>query len=101
LNADAAQAPCIYGSGRSFARDWHWSKQRVFSVVDTLLLRPSLRRIGSARHPLSRSPGLNVEQDWFSPGQYLDVKTQNNVFDQTAVAIGGSFNLTGQEGRTR
>jgi len=71
----------------------------IFSVVDTLLLRP-LPYAESDRLAIlwSRSPGLNVDQDWFSPGQYLDVKTQNNVFDQTAVAIGGSFNLTGQGG---
>ncbi|HQR35634.1 MAG TPA: ABC transporter permease, partial [Blastocatellia bacterium] len=34
--------------------------------------------------------------DWFSPGQYLDVKTQNQVFEHTAITIGASFNLTGQ-----
>lgn len=71
----------------------------IFSVVDTLLLRP-LPYAESDRLVIlwSRSPGLNVDQDWFSPAQYFDVKTQNNVFDQTAVSIGGSYNLTGGGG---
>lgn len=71
----------------------------IFSVVDALLLRP-LPYAQSHRLVIlwSRSPGLNVDQDWFSPAQYFDVKTQNNVFDQTAVSIGGSYNLTGGGG---
>src|SRR6185295_8245185 len=44
----------------------------------------------------NRSPGLNVAQDWFSPGQYLDIRAENQVFDEVAVTIDGSFNLTGQ-----
>jgi len=70
----------------------------IFSVTDALLLRP-LSYSDSDRLVIlwSRSPGLNVDQDWFSPGQYLDVKTQNQVFEQVAVTIGVSFNLTGQE----
>lgn len=69
----------------------------VFSVMNALLLRP-LSYPDADRLVIlwSRSPGLNVAQDWFSPGQYLDVKTQNQVFEQTAVTIGASFNLTGQ-----
>lgn len=69
----------------------------IFSVTNALLLRP-LPYTDADRLVIlwSRSPGLNVPQDWFSPGQYLDVKTQNNVFDETCISIGGSFNITGQ-----
>ncbi len=69
----------------------------VFSVVNALLLRP-LDYPDADRLVIlwSRSPGLNVAQDWFSPGQYLDVKTQNQVFEHTAITIGASFNMTGQ-----
>jgi len=69
----------------------------IFSVTNAILLRP-LRYKDADRLVIlwSRSPGLNVPQDWFSPGQYLDVKTQNTVFDETAISIGASFNLTGQ-----
>lgn len=69
----------------------------IFSVTNALLLRPL--PYGDAERLVilwNRSPGLNVAQDWFSPGQYLDVKTQNRVFDETAMTIGASFNLTGQ-----
>ena len=71
----------------------------IFSVVNALMLRP-LPYANAERLAIlwSRSPGLNIDQDWFSPGQYLDVKTGNTVFDQTAVSIGGSYNLTGQGG---
>jgi predicted permease len=71
----------------------------VFSVVNALLLRPLPYREAERLTILwNRSPGLNVAQDWFSPGQYLDVKTQNQTFEQTAIAIGASFNLMGQHG---
>ena len=71
----------------------------VFSVVNALLLRPLPYRDAERLVILwNRSPGLNVAQDWFSPGQYLDVKTQNQVFEQTAIAMGASFNLMGRHG---
>ncbi|HLF83537.1 MAG TPA: ABC transporter permease, partial [Blastocatellia bacterium] len=69
----------------------------IFSVTNAVLLRPLPYKDADKLVILwSRSPGLNVPQDWFSPGQYLDVKTQNTVFDETAISIGASFNLTGQ-----
>jgi predicted permease len=69
----------------------------IFSVTNALLLRPLPYKDADRLVILwSRSPGLNVPQDWFSPGQYLDVKTQNGVFDETSISIGASFNLTGQ-----
>src|SRR5436309_10752160 len=68
----------------------------IFSVTNALLLRPLSYKDADRLVILwSRSPGLNVPQDWFSPGQYVDVKTQNSVFDETSISIGGSFNLTG------
>ena len=69
----------------------------IFSVTNALLLRP-LAYTDADRLVIlwNRSPGLNIAQDWFSPGQYLDVKTQNQVFEQVAITIGASFNLTGQ-----
>ncbi|HKA19985.1 MAG TPA: ABC transporter permease [Blastocatellia bacterium] len=68
----------------------------IFSVTNALLLRPLPYKDAERLVILwSRSPGLNVPQDWFSPGQYLDVKDQNSVFDETAITIGASFNITG------
>ncbi len=69
----------------------------VFSVTNSLILRPLPYRDADRLVILwNRSPGLNIAQDWFSPAQYHDVKTQNHVFEETAITIGGSFNMTGQ-----
>jgi predicted permease len=68
----------------------------LFSVTNTLLLKPL-----PYAHPERlailwlRSPGIGIPQDWPSPGQYHDIRTQNHVFDETAIAIGGSYTLSG------
>ncbi len=68
----------------------------LFSVTNTLLLRPL-----PYPHPdrlallWLRSPGIGIPQDWPSPGQYHDIRTQNHVFDQTAILIDESFALGG------
>src|SRR5262245_62004738 len=68
----------------------------IFSVTNALLLGPLPYKDADRLVILwSRSPGLNVPQDWFSPGQYLDIKADNSVFEETSIAIGASFNLTG------
>src|SRR5882672_6852823 len=69
----------------------------IFSVANALLLRPLAYKDPDRLVILwNRSPGLNVAQDWFSPGQYLDIKAENQVFDDVAATIDSSFNLTGQ-----
>src|SRR5580693_10295259 len=69
----------------------------IFSVVNALLLRP-LPYPDPDRLAILwlRSPGINIPQDWPSPGQYIDIKTQNHVFDEMAIANGVTLNLTGQ-----
>src|SRR5262245_11268778 len=69
----------------------------IFSVTNALLLRPLTYRDADRLVILwNRSPGLNVAQDWLSPGEYLDIKAENRVFEQVAATIDASFNLTGQ-----
>lgn len=69
----------------------------IFSVTNALLLRPLPYKDAERLVILwNRSPGLNVEQDWFSPGQYLDIKAENQVFENVAATIDSSFNLTGK-----
>src|SRR5688572_16851453 len=69
----------------------------IFSVANALLLRPLPYKDADSLVILwNRSPGLNVDQDWFSPGQYLDIKAENKVFEHVAATIDSSFNLTGQ-----
>ena len=69
----------------------------IFSVVNGLLLRPLPYR-DSERLAIiwTHSPGANVVQDWPSPGQYSAIKSQASVFEDIAIAQGGSVNLAGQ-----
>ena len=70
----------------------------IFSVVNALLLRP-LPYPDPERLAILwlRSPGINIPQDWPSPGQYVDIRTQNRSFGETAICIGGSGSLAGLE----
>ncbi len=69
----------------------------IFSVASALLWRQLPFQDAERLAILwNRSPGLNIEQDWFSLGQYLDIRIENRVFEQVAVTLGGSFNLTGE-----
>jgi putative ABC transport system permease protein len=69
----------------------------IFSVVNGLLLRPLPYR-DSERLAIiwTHSPGANVAQDWPSPGQYSAIKSETSVFEEVAIAQGGSANLTGR-----
>src|SRR5580698_8990511 len=68
----------------------------IFSVTSTLLLKP-LPYANADRLAILwlRSPGIGIPEDWPSPGQYHDIQTQNHVFDDTAMAIGEEYILTG------
>ena len=68
----------------------------VFSVVNALLLRP-LNYSDADRLAIlwNRSPGLNIQEDWFSTAQYFDIRNSHQGFEELAIAIGANFNLTG------
>src|SRR6478752_5095301 len=68
----------------------------IFSVANALLFRP-LPYDNPDRLVIlwNRSPGLGITQDWFSTAQYFDIKTGHHGFEQVAIAIGGTYNLTG------
>ncbi len=70
----------------------------IFSVTSALLLKP-LPYPQPDRLAILwlRSPGLGIPQDWPSPGEYMDIKTRNHVFKETALAQGRSVTLTGTE----
>jgi putative ABC transport system permease protein len=68
----------------------------IFSVTDALMLKPLPYKDADRLAILwLRSPGIGIPQDWPSPGQYHDIKAQNRVFDETAIAIGEGHTLTG------
>jgi predicted permease len=68
----------------------------IFSVVNGLLLRP-LPYPDPDRLAILwlRSPGINIMQDWPSPGEFNDVLTQNHSFEEMAISQGGSATLIG------
>ncbi len=68
----------------------------VFSVVHALLLKP-LKYADAERLAIlwNRSPGLDIEEDWFSTAQYFDIRGGHQGFESLAIAIGSNFNLTG------
>ena len=71
----------------------------IFSVVNALLLRPLPYRDADRLAILwNRSPGLNITQDWFSTAQYFDIKQGHHGFEDLAIAIGNTANLTGGSG---
>jgi predicted permease len=68
----------------------------IFSVVNALLLKP-LPYPDPDRLVILwlRSPGINIPQDWPSPGQYIDVRTENRSFEEMSISQGGSGTLVG------
>lgn len=69
----------------------------IFSVTETLLLRPLPYAEPDRLAVLwVRSPAQGINEDWLSPGEYLDIQSRNHVFQELAIARGDSFNLTGR-----
>ena len=55
----------------------------IFSVVSALLLKPLPYPDPDRLAVLwLRSPGINIPEDWPSPGQYIDVRTENRSFQE-------------------
>jgi predicted permease len=71
----------------------------IFSVVNSLLLEPL-----PYPHPdrlavlWLRSPGINIPQDWPSPGEYMDVKHENRSFSELSLSQGDVGTLIGRGG---
>src|SRR5579862_8372660 len=68
----------------------------IFSVVNALLLRP-LPYPDPDRLAILwlRSPGINIPQDWPSPGEYIDVRSGNQSFEEMSISQGGGGTLAG------
>jgi putative ABC transport system permease protein len=70
----------------------------IFSVVNALLLKPLPYPVPDRLAILwLRSPGINIPQDWPSPGQYIDIRTENSSFEEMSISRGGSGTLLGLE----
>src|SRR6187397_2376111 len=70
----------------------------IFSVVNALLLKP-LPYPNPDRLAVLwlRSPGINIPEDWPSPGQYIDVQNENRSFQEMSISQGRSGTLLGRD----
>ena len=70
----------------------------IFSVVNALLIKPLPYPEPDRLAVLwLRSPGINIPQDWPSPGQYIDVQNENRSFSEMSISRGRSGTLLGHE----
>ena len=68
----------------------------IFSIASALLLRPLPYQDADRLAILwNRAPGIGIAEDWFSTGQYFDIKNGHTGFAEVAIAIGATWNLTG------
>jgi predicted permease len=73
----------------------------VFSVVNALLLEPLPYPDPDRLAVLwLRSPGINIPQDWPSPGQFIDVKNESRSFAELSISQGRTGTLIGRGGET-
>ena len=70
----------------------------IFSVVNALLLEPLPFPDPDRLAVLwLRSPGINIPQDWPSPGQYIDILNENRSFESMAISRGRTATLIGRD----
>jgi predicted permease len=68
----------------------------IFSVVNALFLRPLPYPDPDRLAVLwLRSPGINIPQDWPSPGQYIDLRNENRSFAEMSISRGAVGTLMG------
>ena len=74
----------------------------IFSVANALFLKPLPYPEADRLTVLwLRSPGIGIPQDWPSPGQYIDILTQNHSFSEVAISQGRSLTIEGLENPER
>jgi putative ABC transport system permease protein len=70
----------------------------IFSVVNALLLKPLPYPDPDRLAVLwLRSPGINILQDWPSPGQFIDIRSENQSFESISISQGRSLTLLGTD----
>ncbi len=70
----------------------------IYSVVNGVLLRP-LPFADQDRLVMlwQRAPGVGVDEDWFSPAQYFDIREGADSLEHVAVTWGQQVTLTGDD----
>ena len=70
----------------------------IFSVVSALLLKPLPYPEPERLAVLwLRSPGINIPEDWPSPGQYLDIRSENRSFEEMSISRGRTATIIGRD----
>jgi predicted permease len=70
----------------------------IFSVVNALLLKPLPYPDPDRLAVLwLRSPGINIPQDWPSPGQFIDVRSENRSFEAMSISHGSDGTMLTSE----
>ena len=86
----------VRSSGHPFAHHWDRREFRDFSVVNALLLRPLPCSDPDRLAVLwLRSPGINIPQDWPSPGHFIDIQSENHSIEEMSISHGGTGTLLG------
>ena len=71
----------------------------IFSVVNALLLKPLPYQDPERLAVIwIRNPGINIPQDWPSPGQYFDIQSRQRSFEQMSISRGRVATLLGRSG---
>jgi hypothetical protein len=74
----------------------------IFSVASALFLKPLPYPEADRLTVLwLRSPGIGIPQDWPSPGQYIDILTQNHSFSEVAISQGRALTIAGLDNPER
>jgi predicted permease len=72
----------------------------IFSVVNGVLIQPlPFPDQDRLRMLWQQAPGVSVEEDWFSPAQYFDLREQVSSFEDLALIWGENVTLTGGESK--
>jgi predicted permease len=74
----------------------------LFSVANALFLKPLPYPEADRLTVLwLRAPGIGIPQDWPSPGQYIDIVTQNHSFSEVAISQGRNLTIAGLDNPER
>jgi predicted permease len=73
------------------------STTAIFTVVNALLLNPlPFPDAGGLVVLWQGRTAMEIEKDWFSPGQFVDVRDRNDVFEDVTLSVGGAVTMTGR-----
>jgi predicted permease len=73
------------------------STTAIFTVVNALMLNPLPFPDADRLVVLWQGrTGMEIEKDWFSPAQFVDIRDRNDVFADVTMSVGGAVTMTGR-----